>query len=336
MKFYTLENDYLRLVLSDLGASWLSCQVKFPTEQREVLVTTTPEQWHKQTAYFGATIGRYANRIANGRYCLNGQVFRLAQNNGKHHLHGGKVGADKRYWQVDSLETGSTKQQAVRFSLLFADGEEGFGGEVNASVEYRLIGNQVEIEFRGVSDQDTPLCLTNHAYFNLSTAPTIHQHFLQIRAESFLPVAQDGIPNGGLISVDQSSFDFWAGKAIGRDLLADSYQQAVKGYDHAFQLTPKKAKTSQALTACPADVLLRADDLSLELRTTQPALHLYTGNWLAGQPDLHGGVYGDYAGVAFEPECFPDSPNHSEWWQWGGIAKAGEPYFALTQYRFIF
>lgn len=330
MNLYTLENEHLKLTLSDFGANWLSCQVKLPNEQREVLVTTMAENWHKQTAYFGATVGRYANRIANGRYTLNGKTFVLAQNNGKNNLHGGNIGADKQRWDVEFANA-----QAVRFCRIFANGEEGFGGEVKATVDYRLNGNQVEIEFNAVSDEDTPLCFTNHAYFNLSGEPTIHQHHLKLNADYYLPVAEDGIPNSSLKAVSGTSFDFRQGKPIGQDLLADEDQQKVKGYDHAFQLPPKNAKNSQDLTACEPDaVLSNDDDLKLELRTTKPALQIYTGNWLNGQPNLTGGTYGDYAGVALEPEFFPDTPNHPEWWQFGGISKANEPYQHFIQYKF--
>ncbi|WP_373818152.1 galactose-1-epimerase [Glaesserella sp.] len=326
MKIYTLENDYLKITLSDFGASWLSCIVKLPNEQREVLVTTTPGRWQEQSAYFGATVGRYANRIANGSFELNGQKFTLAKNNGENNLHGGEIGADKCVWQVQSAD-----EQAVTFHKIFANGEEGFGGEVTATVVYRLNGNQLEIEFNAVSSQDTPLCFTNHAYFNLSNAPTIHQHELQLNADYYLPVDSNGIPNAPLKAVEGTSFDFRKRKKIGQNLLTDADQQTVRGYDHAFRL----AKNCQDLTACQPDATLSAGGITLELRTTKPALQVYTGNWLGGQPNLSGGSYADYAGIALEPEFYPDTPNHPEWWKIGGISKAGEPYRHLIRYTFL-
>ncbi|MDH2997800.1 galactose mutarotase [Pasteurellaceae bacterium LFhippo2] len=327
MNIYTLENQFLKITLSDYGASWISCIAKLANEQRELLVTTTPERWLEQTAYFGATVGRYANRIANGRFTLNGKEHILAQNNGENNLHAGLKGADKQLWKVESVT-----DQAVIFSYIFADGEEGFSGEVKATVEYRLAQNQLEIEFNAISDQDTPLCFTNHAYFNLSNEPTIHNHQLQINADSYLPVGENGIPNSVLKAVESTSFDFRTAKPIGQDLLADADQQAVRGYDHAFTL----AKNCQNLTACKANAVLSVDDITLELRTTKPALQVYTGNWLEGQPDLNGGYYPNNAGVALEPEFYPDTPNHPEWWEIGGISKANEPYHHLIQYKFIF
>ncbi|HDV7283184.1 TPA: galactose-1-epimerase [Mannheimia haemolytica] len=321
MKLFTLENAFLRITLSDLGASWLSCIVKMPNEEREVLVTTSAKNWQKQTAFFGATIGRYANRIANAEYRLNGKTYQLAKNNGEHNLHGGELGADKVVWQLESQS-----EQAVKFSYVFADSEEGFGGEVNAFVEYRLIQNELQISFDATTNQDTPLCLTNHAYFNLQDSETILDHELMINADAYLPVDASGIPNAPLKKVEGSGFDFRRAKKIGQDLLADDDQKAVKGYDHAFLL----AKNSENLTAC-----LAVEDLKMEFRTSMPALQVYTGNWLKGQPDLNGGEYSDYAGVALEPEFFPNSLNQPELLQFGGITKAGEGYHHTISYRFI-
>ncbi|HDL1115756.1 TPA: galactose-1-epimerase [Mannheimia haemolytica] len=321
MKLFTLENAFLRIILSDVGASWLSCIVKMPNEEREVLVTTSAKNWQKQTAFFGATIGRYVNRIANAEYRLNGKTYQLAKNNGEHNLHGGELGADKIVWQLESQS-----EQAVKFSYFFADGEEGFGGEVKAFVEYRLTENELQISFDAVANQDTPLCLTNHAYFNLQGSETILDHELIINADGYLPVDASGIPNAPLKKVESTSFDFRNAKKIGQDLLADDDQKAVKGYDHSFHL----AKNSENPTAC-----LAVEDLKMELRTSMPALQLYTGNWLKGQPNLTKGEYEDYAGVALEPEFFPNSLNQPELLQFGGITKAGEEYHHTISYRFI-
>lgn len=321
MNLFTLENPFLKITLSDYGASWLSCVVKMPNEEREVLVTTSAKNWQKQTAFFGATIGRYANRIANAEYSLNGKTYLLAKNNGENSLHGGKLGGDKVIWNVENVS-----QQEVKFSYTFADGEEGFGGKVQAFVEYRLMDNELTITFDATANQDTPLCLTNHAYFNLQGSENILDHELMINAEAYLPVDSSGIPNAPLKEVDGTSFDFRVAKKIGSELLADEDQKAVKGYDHAFLL----AKNSQNPTAC-----LSVPDLKMELRTSMPALQVYTGNWLKGQPNLNDGEYGDYAGVALEPEFFPNSVNQAELLKFGGITKAGENYHHTISYRFI-
>lgn len=319
MHCYILENAHLKIVLSSLGASWLSCQVKLPTGAREVLVTTTPTRWAEQTAYFGATIGRYANRIANARYSLHNHTYSLAANHGTNNLHGGLIGADKKIWKVEQVEP-----THLCFSTTFADGEEGFGGNVTASVEYRLANNKLWITFNAVSDQDTPLCLTNHAYFNLAGSRDIRAHQLQLNADYYLPVDCHGIPNAPLKAVEGNSFDFRQRQEIGSRLLADADQQAVKGYDHAFQLKDNHQTAAQLSVA----------DLQMRLCTSMPALQVYTGNWLGGQPNLSGGAHSDYAGVALEPEFFPDTPNHPEWWQFGGISRANAPYHHWISYEF--
>ena len=322
MQTFILENNHLKITLSNFGASWLSCIVKHPKGDREVLVTTTPARWAEQSAYFGATVGRYANRIANGEYQLNDKTYYLAKNNGENNLHGGEKGASFVQWQV--LEQ---SPQAVKFGYTFADGEEGFGGEVQATTTYRLIDNQLEIRFDAVSNQATPLCFTNHAYFNLANSSNIKQHRLQINASHYLPVGENGIPNGLLKAVENTSFDFRQTKEIEQDLLTDKDQRAVKGYDHAFLI----AKDSQNFTAC-----LSVEDLKLQLDTSMPAVQLYTGNWLAGQPRGDAGVCEDYAGIALEPEFFPDSPNHPDLAKFGGISQANEAYQHTICYRFVY
>lgn len=322
MQLITLENKYLKLTLSPFGASWLSCIVKHPKGEREVLVTTSAKNWQKQTAYFGATIGRYANRIANAQYQLNGKTYQLAANNGRNNLHGGNVGADKVEWEVLSQSP-----QAVKFAYCFADGEEGFGGEVKTTVEYSLNDDCLDVYFSAQASQDTPLCLTNHAYFNLSGEPTIKHHRLQLNASHYLPVDENGTPNKPLQSVEGTSFDFRQAKIIGEDLLSDVDQQKVKGYDHAFLI----AKKTQDFTAC-----LTVADLTLKLDTSYPAIQIYTGNWLKGQPNMQGGEYEDYAGIALEPEFFPNSPNQPELAKFGGILKANEPYNHKISYQFMF
>lgn len=322
MQTFLLENNYLKITLSDFGASWLSCVVKHPSGDREILITTTPARWQENSAYFGATIGRYANRIAHARYQLNQQHYQLAANNGENNLHGGKIGGSHVHWQVVNQQP-----QAVTFAYTFVDGEEGFGSEVQATVTYRLHEKTVTIDYDAKASGATPLCLTNHAYFNLSGEKTITQHQLQLNAEQYLPVDATGIPNAPLTAVAGTGFDFRQPKLLGQDLLKDADQQAVKGYDHAFLI----AKNNQNPTAC-----LAVDDLRLTLETSYPAIQIYTGNWLAGQPDLNDGHYVDYAGVALEPEFFPNSPNQPELVQYGGISQANEPYQHYIHYNFDF
>lgn len=329
-RLFTLTNaNGMRLQFMDWGATWLSCKVPVNGELREVLLGCKPQDYPQQAAYLGSTVGRHANRIANSRFTLNDKVFRLAANQGEHQLHGGE-GFDKRRWAVD--ETGEKcGQNFVRFSLFSADGDQGFPGNVKVTLTYRLTDdNSVEVEFEAQSDQDTPLNLTNHAYFNLNNAETgqdVRGHSLQLNADYFLPVDGEGIPNAPLKAVDGTSFDFLEEKPLGLDFLQEE-QQVTKGYDHAFLLNAEHEKTAAILTALDRS-------LRLEVSTSQRALQVYTGNYLGGTPTRSGGEYADYAGIALETQALPDTPNHPEWWQYGGISRAWEIYRHWTKFQFL-
>lgn len=320
---FTLTNQQgMRIQLMDWGATWLSCQVPVNGGLQEVLLGAQVPDYLKQQAYLGVTVGRYANRIANSRFRLNGRTVYLNANQGKHQLHGGE-GFDKRRWQVEKCG-----DNFVQFSLFSPDGDQGFIGNVQVKTTYRLTEqNSVRIEFEALSDEDTPLNLTNHAYFNLDNASQgtdVRGHFLQLNADYFLPVDEQGIPNAPLKTVQGSSFDFRQEKTLAQDFLQQE-QQLTKGYDHAFLLNGTQ----------PCAVLTSSNrQLSLALSTSQPALQVYTGNYLAGTPNRLGYTYQDYQGIALEPECLPDTPNHPEWQKYGGISKKYQPYQQWIEYQF--
>ena len=218
----------------------------------------------------------------------------------------------------------------VCFSLHSADGDQGFPGNVDVTVTYTLTEeNSVIIEYAGKSDQDTALNLTNHAYFNLENAEQgtdVRHHRLRLNADFYLPVDREGIPNSPLKHVVGTSFDFRVAKPIQQDFLQGE-QLATKGYDHSF-IVNKAWQKPCVLLSSPND------DLHLEVLTSQAALQVYTGNYLGGTPTRHGTQYADYSGVALETQCLPDTPNHPEWQNYGGIVKAGEEYYQWTEYRF--
>ena len=344
----TNENG-MQVELMDWGATWLSCKVpvhhkfeqkergktaasakeqgdfkKFFRPTREVLLGCQPSDYVKQKAYLGATIGRYANRIANGRFELNGKLYQLPTNQGAHQLHGGPRGFDQVRWRVEQAT-----HNEVRFGYCSADGEQGFPGAVAIYVSYILLEqNTLEIRFDALASQDTPLNLTNHAYFNLQEAEQSHDvrgHFLQLNSEQFLPVDSQGIPNAPLTSVAQTSFDFRRSKRLQQDF-GKEQQQLTKGYDHCFLLNHNQ----------PAAVLTSPNcDLQLQVFTSQPAIQIYTGNYLADTPTRNGQTYADFAGIALETQAFPDTPNHPEWQHLGGISKANQVYEHWTQFRFV-
>ncbi|MCX2961126.1 galactose-1-epimerase [Rodentibacter caecimuris] len=311
--------------LMDWGATWLSCQVPVNGELREVLLGCKVQDYPNQQAYLGASVGRYANRIANAQFELNGETIQLAVNQGKHQLHGGNGFAQRR-WEIEKCG-----DNFVCFSLNSADGDQGFPGNVKVTVTYTLTeDNSVKIEYEGLSDKDTALNLTNHAYFNLENAEQgsdIREHSLRLNADFYLPVNHEGIPNSPLKHVVGTSFDFRLIKPIKQDFLQGD-QQVTKGYDHAFVVNKAWQK--------PCVLLISPnEDLRLEVRTSQAALQVYTGNYLAGVPTRSGEEYGDFAGIALETQCLPDTPNHPEWQNYGGIQKANERYYQWTEFKFL-
>lgn len=314
LKIFTLENNQLRIKVMNLGATWLSCEVKTPQGWQEILLGCQPEEYIHQSCYFGATIGRYANRIANSQFYLNNQLYRLSSNQGKHQLHGGK-GFSYVYWKVEKCQP-----NMLCFSYFSVNGDDGFPGNLQLTVRYILEDKQVRILFEGCCDQDCPLNFTNHAYFNLAEAVQgcdVRGHSLQLFADQFLPVNNEGIPNHTLKAVEGTSFDFRQGKKIQQDF-GQEEQQATKGYDHSFMLNPE-AETALILTS-------PSGHLQLTMQTSYPAMQIYTGNYLAGNATRNGGNYSDFAGIALEPQFLPDTPNHPEWWQFGGITQANTPY----------
>ena len=320
----------LQITLMDWGATWLSCQLPLKSgAKREVLLgCPTPADYLKQSAYLGATVGRYANRIANASLTLDGRNWPLSANQGEHQLHGGPDGFHARRWEcVEHTLT------SVLFRLFSADGDQGFPGNLSAMVRYTVTeDNTVAIDYRATVDQPCPVNLTNHADFHLDGANTdIRQQKLQLYANQYLPVDSDGIPCAPLADVEDTGMDFRQPKTIAQDFLRDRDQQRVKGYDHGYLL----------YNAChdgesPAAQLWSADgQVLLKTFTTAPALQLYTGNFLGGTPARQGGEYQNYSGVALESEFLPDSPHHPEWPQPDCWLRPGQTYRSQTRYQFI-
>lgn len=320
----------MQLTLMDWGATWLSCLVPLTTgERREVLLgCASAAQYRQQQVYLGATVGRYANRIANGHLPYPGGDRQLSTNQAGNTLHGGAEGIDKRRWQITEQSSSH-----VCFTLRSPDGDQGFPGELTLWVSYHLDEeNRVRIEMQAKSDALTPVNLTNHAYFNLDGEPTdgatrdVRQHSLRLNSAQMVPTDQSGIPLGQLHPVAGTGFDFRKIKPLAQDFLLDAQQQQAKGYDHSYRLDANASELAAELVA--SDGRLR-----LQLATSLPGLQLYTGNYLAGTPDRSGGHYPDYAGVALEPQFLPDSPHHA-WPQPSCWLAPGQSYHHWIDYRF--
>jgi aldose 1-epimerase len=258
--------------------------------------------------YYGATVGRYANRIAKGRFTLDGKTYQLATNDGPNTLHGGKRGFDKRIWQAEPLA--ASRGGGVQMTLVSAAGEEGYPGELTAQVIYRLDEqNNLEIEYRATTTAPTPVNLANHAYFNLTGDPKVPvlDHVVTLNADSFTPVDATLIPTGELRSVAGTPFDFRSPHAVGARIGDQDEQLRLgRGYDHNWVLNKKGPGISLA-----AVVTDPKSGRSLEVRTTQPGVQFYTGNFMDGKPAGVGSVYAHRTGLCFETQHFPDSPNQA-------------------------
>jgi aldose 1-epimerase len=315
--------DGIALTISERGATWMTCDLPAAGGRRDVILRRAPSD---DKSFLGSTIGRYANRIAHGRIRHGGREWQLALRPGSpHHLHGGPDGFHARVWDVE--QRGDTE---ARFTLLSPEGEQGYPGEVQAQVTYRLLDAMtIEMEMRATTTAPTPIALTNHAYFNLDgdagDPGDVRQHALRIHASRYLPVDRELIPFGPPAAVEGTDFDFRDSKAIARDWLASDQQRQAGGYDHAFLLDGGGA-------AC--ELTSSRGDLRLAISTTMPALQFYSGQYLAGTPAPGEGVYAACAAVALEPGFLPDSPNHPEWPQPSCWLAPGETFAHTIRYSF--
>jgi aldose 1-epimerase len=336
-KIFTLTNRQgSSISVMDVGATWLSCKIQLANELREVLLGVDSMSKHlEQTVYLGATVGRFANRIKDGRFNIEGQTFQTSTNQSGNLLHGGIEGFDKRRWEVCSLSTNK-----VTFSLFSEDGDQGFPGNLSVTVSYQLDeDNQVTVEYNAKTDKACPLNLTNHAYFNLlgsESGENCLSHVLQVNADYYLPSDELGIPLSELKPVAQTSFDFLNAKVIKKDFLSELQQQNKSGYDHSFLLVEQSKMNGGFPSNQPIAAILKAPDDSLQLNvlTDMPAIHIYTGNFLQGTPGRDKSIYSNYAGIALETQFLPDSPNHPGWPQPSVLLKPDNIFHSVTRYCF--
>ncbi len=281
------------------------------------------------SAYFGAIIGRYANRIAHGTFRLDGHEYHTPINDGPNTLHGGLKGFDKRVWQARKISDASGPALELRYRS--ADGEEGFPGNLNVTVRYSLSDkNELRIDYTATTDKDTVLNLTNHSYFNLAGAgsQSVLDHKLTLGADKFTPIDSTLIPTGAIQSVDGTPLDFRNATAIGARINEDNEQlKLAKGYDHNFVLNHPGD-----LTALAAKVEEPNSGRVLEVFTTQPGIQFYTGNFLDGKNHGIGGAYGFRSALCLETQHFPDSPNHPEFPS--TVLHPGATFQSTTIYRF--
>jgi aldose 1-epimerase len=329
---FTLTNaNGIRVRVMNHGGTIVSLETPDKNEKMAdiVLGHDTAAEYVQDTPYFGAAVGRFANRIKDGKFTLEGKEYTLAQNNGTNALHGGLRGFDKVVWEAEILAA----ENAVRMTYISADGEEGFPGEVKTLLTYTLTeSNELKIDYAAETTKPTPYNMTNHSYFNLSghDAGSIGTHILLINADTFLSTDQTSIPYGDETPVEGTPFDFRTPHAIGDRIDADHEQlRFAGGYDHNFCLNKNK---QGELSFCA-----RAEDpvsgRIMEVYTTEPGVQLYTGNFLDGSPKGKGGcTYVRRGGFCLETQHYPDSPNQPNFPD--TILRPGRRFVSQTIYKF--
>ncbi|MFN8459372.1 MAG: aldose epimerase family protein [Anaerolineae bacterium] len=334
MDIYTLTNkNGLRTDITNYGGIVISLYIPDKAGQLTdvVLGFDKVDDYRQAHPYFGALIGRYGNRIANGKFTLNGVEYTLAQNNGPNSLHGGLKGFDKVVWQATPLDTPTGP--ALELTYLSRDGEEGYPGNLSVKVVYTLTHqNELQLDYWATTDQDTIVNLTHHSYFNLAGAGQgdILGHELTLQADKFTPVNETQIPTGELRSVTGTSFDFTRPARIGQRINQDDTQLKFGlGYDHNWVLN-----SSAGSLALAARVSESNSGRVMEVWTTEPGIQFYSGNFLDGSITGKGGkVYQQRAGFCLETQHFPDSPNQPNFPS--TVLKAGQIYTSTTVYKFL-
>ena len=329
---YILTNkNGCELTVTNYGAKIVSLVVpdKNGTGVDVVLGHNSIEEYlASEEPYFGAVCGRTANRIANGRFSLEGKEYQLAVNNGPNSLHGGIKGFNAEVWDVKNVTANS-----IELFYLSKDGEEGYPGNLSVTLTYTLTDdNALDIQYKATTDKTTILNLTNHSYFNLSGQgdPSIGDHWLEINAESYLPTDDTAIPYGDAAPVKGTPFDFTEPRAIGERIEEDFEQLHFgKGYDHTFIVE----KTDDAPYAYAGYCFSPKTDIKMEIFTTEPGMQLYTGNWMTGNFEGKlGKRYPARSAVCFETQHYPDSINKPQYPS--VILSPDDAFESRTTYKF--
>ncbi|MDR1743475.1 MAG: galactose mutarotase [Dysgonamonadaceae bacterium] len=320
------------LAVTNYGAKIVSLSVPDKAGQLIDVVTghdSIDDYLSSAEPYFGAVCGRTGNRIAKGKFSLDGKEYSLAINNGPNNLHGGLKGFNAVVWDVEKVSGNS-----IELFYLSRDGEEGFPGNLSTTVVYTLTDdNSVEINYQATTDKPTILNLTNHSYFNLSGAgdPSIGDHILTLESDYYLPTDETAIPYGKPEKVEGTPMDFTTPHAIG-ERINDDFQQLVfgKGYDHTFVLNRKGEKEYARFGVCYSP----KTGIKMEMFTSEPGVQIYTGNWMTGKLiGKNGQRYPERAAVCFETQHYPDSINHPDYPS--VVLRPGEIFESKTRYKFL-
>lgn len=321
---YTLQNEYIKLEVITFGGAIHSIVVpdKFGNLVDVALGYDTVEEYDKNGGYIGALIGRVGNRIGNGEFTLNGVKYNVGLNDNGNSLHGGINGFNKKVWKA------KTEGEKLILTASAGDGEEGYPGKMDVTVVYSLSENGIKIDYTAVSDKDTPINLTNHAYFNLNGQGNgdILDTVMQINADFVTPVDEKLIPHGEFLSVKGTPFDFNEPKVVGKDIEDEHIQiKYCGGYDINYVL---KGEGYREVTVAES----KKTGIKMSVYTDQPGIQFYSGNFLDGVNGKGGTVYYKRNGFCLETQNHPNAINCKEYPN--SVLKKGEVYHTVTEYKF--
>lgn len=327
---YTLDNKKgLRAEILTYGGIIKNLYVtKDGRETDVVLGRDTLEDYLQNDGFFGAVVGRHANRIPNAEFTIGGTTYKVGANEGKNSLHGGFAGFNKKNWKA--TESGTDGEPALVLTYTSPDGEEGFPGKLDVKITYTLTAeNAIKLHYEAVSDKDTVVNLTNHSYFNLNghDSGTVDGHTMWLNADFYTPNTDECMPYGEVHSVKGTPFDFTTPKKLGQDIASD-FEQIKKfgGYDHNFALSGRGYRKSATLTGDKTGI-------TMEMYTDKPGVQIYSGNCIDEERVCKGGaVYKIHQAVCLETQAFPASTSFSHFP--GAFLDKGEKYEYVTEYRF--
>ncbi len=328
IRLYTLTGPRgMRAQITNYGAKIVTLQV--PNNKGEVkdivLGFKTLEEWQTKETYFNAVIGRYANRIKNGRFTIDSVEYQLPINNGTNALHGGVSGFNEKVWDVIGQS-----QHSITLHYHAADGEENYPGNLDVEVTYSINHEGAfTVSYQAKTDKPTILGFTQHAYFNLAGegSGTVHDHILQVNADSYTPFDETAVPTGEVLPVEGTPMDFRQPTRVG-DRIDDPFFALGRGIDNNWCLRPNPAhKLQHAAT-------VSADGRTMEVWTTMPGLQVYTGNWVEQNEGKSGKVYDVQHAICLEAQNWPDSPNHTNFPNC--ILRPGEHYREQVSYKFVY
>uniref|UniRef100_A0AC34G6I7 Aldose 1-epimerase n=1 Tax=Panagrolaimus sp. ES5 TaxID=591445 RepID=A0AC34G6I7_9BILA len=328
---YTLTNkNGMSIKIIEYGAILVSIEIPDGHEPKLniILGYDTLEEYLHNPNYFGATVGRYANRIAKGKFVIDGVTYNLPINNGLNSLHGGKKGFDKVFWKTEHVD-----ENSVTLSYLSPDGDQGYPGNLYVTATYKLTdNNELIIIFDATTDKTTPISLTNHSSFNLAGAGSgdIYDHIVTMIPDKYLELTADLVPTGNIKSVKHTIYDLTEKdnpKSLGEIMTSDPH---FDGFDNCFVISDNPQNFLKLVTK----VLESKSGRRLEVYTTQPGIQLYTGNFLEKSKIANDKVSQKHGGFCLETNNFPDGPNHSNFPN--PFLKPGEKYHQETVYTFFF